>query len=256
MKNSHTATQIGAIIFSLASLTTLVVNADIKVTMGQISDSRSSEKMMSSLNLQLLLSGEKLSQMKGIKVEVAKATDDTGRDLLAGRQKGFDEGKFTELKKPFGMGQKKEDEREVSLRLSNPQRAAKSVSLSGSFELLDPAADPASSFTVNPGEHLNKELDHPALKEAKVKIVFKSMKDNEVQYTLTDSSGKLASIEICDESGKPLDTNGSGNFGFGGSKTCTIYFEKLPEKVQAKIQLSTAKAVVVVPWKLEQVALP
>jgi hypothetical protein len=169
---------------------------------------------------------------------------------------GMEDEGFSELKKPFGMREAKDDEREVSLRLANPAREAKSVSVSGTLFFLNAAADPASIVTVKPREQLNQALEHPALKEAKVKLIFKKLADKEVEYSLSDPAKKVAAVELYDAEGKPIESNGWSRYGFGATKTCSIHVDQLPQAFEARVQLVTEKSVIKLPWKLDKVTLP
>jgi hypothetical protein len=253
MKLQSLKQRFGVASFLLAAMT---AHGEIKVSVAKMDDHRATEKMMSNLTIDLLLSGKEIVPLKSYKIAVEKAVDDTGRNLIVKDRFSSDDGSFSELKKPFGMREAKEDEREVDLRLANPAREAKTVSLSGTLFFLSPTADPASLVSVKPRDLLNQAVDHPALKDAKIKIVFKKIEDDTVQYSLSDPSKKIAGIEFYDTDGKPIESNGWSKSGFGGSQTCSISLAKLPQVFEARFQLVTEKSLIKLPWKLDQVALP
>jgi hypothetical protein len=234
----------------------MAAHGEIKVAVDAVDDHRATEKMMSSLGVDLLLSGKEITKINSYKVEIEKAVDDTGKNLINKDRFSSNDDSFSELKKPFGMREAKDDEREVNLRLANPAREAKTISLSGTLFFLNPTADPASSISVKPREHLNQPLDIPALKEAKIKITFKKIEGNTIEYTLSDPSKKFADMEIYDADGKPIERNSWGKYGFAGSQTCSITLKKLPPVFEARLQLVTEKSVIKLPWKLDRVALP
>jgi len=241
---------------TLFLFTALAAQGEIKVEVGKVYDQRATQKMMSNLTIDLLLSGKELLQFKGYKIAVDKAVDDTGRNLIMNDRSGSNDGSFSELRKPLGSYVATEDERGVDLRLQNPAREAKTVSLSGTLFFHSPTADPASLITVKPRDLLNQAVDHPALKEAKIKIVFQKIEDDSVKYSMSDPSKKVASIQLYDGDGKRIHPNSWSKFGSEESQTCTINVKKLPQVFEARFHLVTEKSVIKLPWKLDQVALP
>ena len=248
-------------------------SAEVKVSVGEISDKRTTGKFFAGLELKLAVSGPELAEAKGIRTVVKSATDDTGKPLAEQEDK-FSSGGFEELQKAFGgfSGDKKADEFEVKLEFANPPRAAKtSKSLTGSIELLIPQKDPGAVVSASFAKDAGKPLDNAALEAAGVEITLKAPgakpKDaggfgfgggeNDLSYDIKDPNKKVASVEFFDAKGAKLETNGRSSFGMGGAKNVSVNFSKKPPvDAIAKIYVVTEKSVVTVPLELKDVALP
>lgn len=76
--------------------------AEVTVTVGEISDKRTTGEFFSGLEIKLLVAGGEMAKVKAMRVTVEKATDDTGKNLLEGKKSGFRENEFAPLEKPFG----------------------------------------------------------------------------------------------------------------------------------------------------------
>jgi len=261
----------------LSSAATLVLAhtalAEVKVTVGEISDKRTNGKFFAGLELKLNLSGPELAQAKGIRTAVKSATDDTGK-ALPEKQDKFSSGGFEELQKAFSSGfssDKKADEFEVKLEFGNPPRAAKAIkALSGTIELLIPQKDPAAVITASFAKDAGKLLDNAALKAAGVELTLKApggkAKDtggfggggeNDLGYDIKDPQGKVASVEFYDAKGGKLESNGRMSSGFGGARSVSYSFSaKPPGDAIAKFYVVTEKSVVRVPLELKDVVLP
>lgn len=233
-----------------------LAQAEIAVTVGEVSDKRSTGEFFAALEIKLLLSGAELADVKGMRLKVASATDDTGKNLVEEKKRRVFADDFKPLEEPFGPGPKQKGTFEAAVDLANPERAAKTVKLAGSLELMSPKADPASVITADLAKDAGKPLDNAALKAAGVEITFKAPKANELAYKVKDAKNKLAAVEFCDAAGKPIKTNGASSMGFGNSKDVSVNVEKLPEGVLAKIYLLTDKSVITVPIKMDAIKLP
>ncbi len=250
--------------------------AEVKVTVGDINDKRTTGKFFAGLEIELKLSGPELAEAKGIRTTVKDAADDTGKPLAKAENRFGGDG-FEELQKAFGGGfsdDKKADEFQVKLEFANPPRAAKAIkALNGSIELLIPAKDPAAVITASVAKDADKPLENAVLKAAGVEITLRkpgkeekkdagfgfggSLGENDLGYVIKDAKGKVASVEFCDAAGKKLESNGRMSSGFAGSKTVTITFNaKPPADAVAKIYVVTDKSVVTVPIALKDIPLP
>jgi hypothetical protein len=249
--------------------------AEVKLTVGDISDKRTTGKFFSGLEIELKLSGPELAEAKGIRTTVKDATDDTGKALKKAEERFGGDG-FEELQKAFGGGgfggEKKADEFQVKLEFENPARTAKAIkTLNGTIELLIPAKDPAAIITASVAKDAGKPLQNAALKAAGVEITLKapgakpkdaggfgfSGGENDITYDIKDPKGKVASVEFFDAKGAKLETNGRSSFGMGGAKSVSVSFKaKPPADAVAKIYVVTDKSVVTVPLALKDVPLP
>lgn len=245
------------IILPISLLCALGAKAEIKVSLGSIENCRSTKKNHSRLEIQFLLTGQELAQIYKMKVDVAKAVDDKLTNILRDKEELWLFERFYDLKTPYDKNEN-EGVYESLQTFVNPKRDANSVSLLGTVQLLNPSADPASTITFVPSEILNKPIDHPALKAAKIKLVFTSVKSKDVYYTLIDPQNKLAMMELCDEAGNTLPYAGSSQT-IPDDGTPTIYSLRADEKTakfKVKIHLATAKSLTVVPFRFERVKLP
>lgn len=257
-----------------AALTQLTF-AEVKVTVGDISDKRTTGRFFAGLEIELKISGPELAEAKGIRTVVKDATDDTGKPLAKAQNRFGGDG-FEELQKAFGGGfsnEKKAQEFQAKLEFANPPRTAKAIqALNGSIELLIPAKDPAAVITASFAKDADKPLENAALKAAGVEITLRKpgtekkepglgfgggLGENDLGYVISDPKGKIASVEFFDAAGKKLESNERMSSGFNNRKTVTIsYSAKPPADAVAKIYLVTDKSVVTVPIALKNIALP
>jgi hypothetical protein len=237
--------------------TVLVAHAEVKVTVGDITDNRTTGQFFAGLTLELKATGPELGECKGLRVVVKEAKDDAGK-VIKQREDKFNEGGFAPPKKAFGgFDEKKANEYELKLELENPARSAKTLDLDAVVELLMPAKDPAAIITAEVAKEAGKPLANEALKTAGAVITLQPAKGDDLGYSISDPNKKIASVEFCAADGKPLETNGRMSSGFGGRKEITISLrDKPPANVVAKIYLLTDKSVVSVPVKLPGVTLP
>lgn len=234
-------------------------SADVKVNVGQITDSRTNGDFFKGLELTLNLSGPELAEAKGMKIVISEAKDDAGTDISKIVKFGFDSGGFEPLEKGFGFsGDKKPGEFEHKLKLPNPARAAKTAKVIGSLQLLVPSKDPASVITVDLAKSAGKPLEHPVLKSDGATLTFDAPKGDDASYKIQDPKGVVAAVEFCAADGKALESGGKSSSSFGGGpKSVSISVRpKAPDGMIAKVYLVTAKSVVNVPLKLEAIALP
>ena len=248
-----------------------VAFAEVKVTLGDINDKRTSGKFFAGLEIELKLSGPELAEAKGIRTTVKSATDDSGKALPEPENRFGSKSGFEELQK--GFGDDKADEFQVKLEFGNPPRAAKAVKeLTGSIELLIPAKDPAAIISASVTKDAGKPLEDAVLKAASVEFTLTApggagkknaafglggAGENDINYEIKDPNNKVASVEFFDAGGKKLESNGRMSSGFSDSKSVTITFNaKPPADAVAKIYVVTEKSVVTVPLALKDIALP
>lgn len=258
----HPATHQIMKLIALLLSTTVLAQAELNVTVGDISDKRTTGKFFAGLEVDLKVSGPETADCKGIRIVVKDAKDDTGKAIAA--KKGLlNDGSFKPLQKAFGGFSKSTDKKstgeeyQLKLELENPARSAKSFTLDATVELLVPSRDPKSILTVDVAAEAGKPLALESLKSAGATITLKAPKDEEVSYSVSDPNGKVSAVEFCSADGKPLETNGRMSSGFAGSKSVTINLRsKAPAGTVAKIYLLTDKSVISVPLKLPAMTLP
>ncbi|MEO0018176.1 MAG: hypothetical protein RLZZ522_1459, partial [Verrucomicrobiota bacterium] len=183
-----------------------LAEAEVAVTVGEVSDKRTTGKFFSGLELKLLLEGPELADVKGVRLKLGTATDDTGKKLVDSKRGSLDDD-FEPLKEPFAMDAKK-GMYEVALTLLNPVRTAKTVKVTAKIELMSPTADPASIVTASVAKTAGKPLDDATLKAAGVTLTLKAPKGDTFAYTLKDPKGRVASVEFCGADGKALEKTG------------------------------------------------
>lgn len=250
-------------LITLSAFAATTAFAEVKVSVSEISDKRTTGKFFKGLELQLKFAGPEVVDAKGMRVVIEKATDDTGKDLEKPENSFYDEKDFQEIQRSnFGLSDEERDAKDITtfkLEFANPPRSAKSIkSLTGSVEFLLPKGDPASIVTASVAKDSGKPLDNAALKAAGVEFTLKGIKGNDISYTINDPKGAVASVEFVGKDGAALETNGRmSSGGFGGGKSVSISFSDTPPAdATAQIYLVTAKSLVKVPVKLVDVALP
>lgn len=246
--------------FALISLTLFtfasVAFSDVAITVDQISDNRTTTGFFKGLELVLKLKGPELAEAKGMSISLTEAKDDTGKDISKIEHFGFDTGGFDPLEKKFGRDTKA-DEFEHKLKLPNPARAAKTVKITGSLNLLVPSKDPSSVIAVNPAKEAGKPLVNPVLQAAGAEITFQAPKGSQASYKINDPKGIVAAVEFCSADGKVLETSGRSSMSFGSGKSISIDLKAAASAdLVAKIYLGTPKSVLSVPLKFEAIALP
>jgi len=152
--------------FSLTLIVSCLVSvaaAQIKLTPGDVEDRRRSDGFFNRLSVKLKLNGPELAAAKAIRVLVATAVDDTGKNLINPKEEK------AEFKDKSGF---EETEATVEFELLNPERRAASIkSLAGTIEVYVPPNDPRAVLTF-PGfqRSIGKSLSNPALKSAGVEV--------------------------------------------------------------------------------------
>ena len=134
----------------------------------EVSDSRAKAGPFSgNLELKLVLTGTALDRINSARVLVKEARDDKGNELWAnGEQADFQ-------RRDYNMG-------EMTVRLKNPARAAKTMRVTGTIELFVPAKDPNSIVKIDKVlSKMDKPLSSKSLKAEKLSITILSPKKQE-----------------------------------------------------------------------------
>ena len=85
---------------------------------------------------------------------------------------------------------------------------------------------------------------------------FAEMEQNDIAFNVTDPGSKLISIDVEDETGKPIERNGRMTIG-GDPRTMIYNFkEKLPSTARIRLFILTPRSLITVPFKLSSVPLP
>lgn len=236
----------------------ILAQAEVKVSVGDISDRRTTGQFFSGLEVDLKLSGPELAECKGLRVVVKEAKDDTGKAIPVEEDR-FNDGGFAEPQKAMGggFGEQKGDQFQAKIQMKNPARSAKTLTLDATVELLLPGKDPASTLVLTVAKEAGKPLVNEALKASGATITLNAAKGTSATYSISDPNKKVVGVEFCNAAGKPLETRGRMSSGFGGKKEVTVNLDaNAPADMVAKVYLLTEKSVVAVPVKLAGVALP
>ena len=243
----------------LLGISSCIACAEVKLTVGDINDRRTTGKFFRGLEIELKISGPELANCKAMKVSVKDAVDDAGKTLKKA-ENSFGADEFQSLKTSFGnFGKGSENEYELKLEFENPSRSAKALKeVNGTVELLLPSNDPQSIVSIALDKESGKPVANPAIAAAGAEITFQAPKGSDVSYMLKDPKAKIAAIEICTADGKAIETSGRmTSSAFGGPKSTTLSLATAPGAgAMAKIYLLTDKSRVSVPISLKEVALP
>ena len=276
-------------IFFLCLITSAVYADDIRVSVSEVKDSRTTGQFFAEMELKLKIMGDVISDAKGLKLKVTRAVDETGRNLVKGDP---DKAEFTTPSED-NAGQA-----EVTVKLKNPSRKASVIKeLEGEVTVFAPKNDPSSVATISnfmtktgrvlPDASLETsgvqvtvltKAEYEQFKAAKAKEVkekegalvkefgaamvqafsslFGSMMEvgeNSVILQTTDPESKVAAIEFMDKSGKRIRNMGSMRM---GSVTVFEFEAPMPRDAQMAVFIVTERSLVTAPVKLTDIALP
>lgn len=267
----------------------VVYAEDIRVSVGEVKDTRTTGQFFAEMELKLKIMGDIIADAKGLKLKITNAVDDTGRSLLK------DEEDKTDFTKPDGynIGQA-----EVAVKLKNPARKAAVIKeLRGEISVFVPKNDLGAAATINNFTAMTgKPLNNEALKAAQVEVivltksqydkikekkkeelkekegelakefgeamvqVFGSLlggmmdiEENSVILSVKDPESKIAAIEFMDKSGKKIDSNSSMKM----TDVSVFGFENpMPPDAQMTLFIVTPKSLIKAPFAIADIALP
>lgn len=259
--------------------------ADILVSPGDVTDSRTTGKFFAKLEVKLKVMGDMIADAKGLKVKITRAVDDTGRNLIKDAQDSKD---FT---KPDDQG----GQAELTVELKNPSRKASVIrELSGEVTVYAPGNDPKATATIRKFMTMTgKPLSDPGLSAAQVEITvmtkeqfekikaaqekevkdqaskefgqaiaqafgslfggFMDVNENSVILSVKDPQSRVVGIEFFTETGEQVRNNGSMSM---GSERVYQFDRPMPENARMLIFLITPKALIKAPVTLRDIALP
>jgi hypothetical protein len=144
----------------------------LKATVAQVADRRTTS-FFSELSIRLELTDVKAADVSAVKVNVTRAVDDTGRDLVDPKA----EPKFEPTGGPMSFGRMRPEEdtspATVTITLENPDREALTVQeVTGEVELYMPGKDrDAVAIIPKFQAQAGKPISHRALKASGVEII-------------------------------------------------------------------------------------
>lgn len=276
-------------IFLICIITSFVYADDIRVSVSEVKDSRTTGQFFAEMELKLKVMGDIISNAKGLKLKITKAVDETNRNLLKSEP---DKTEFTKT------DENNAGQAEVSIKLKNPSRKASVVKeLEGEVIIFVPKNDPNSIATINnfimqTGKILSnsslkasgvevtvltkaqyEQLKETKAKEAKEKEgdlakefgnamvqAFSSLfggmmeiDENSVILQIKDPESKVVAIEFTDKSGNKINNAGSMRM---GDVMVFDFKEPMPKDAKMTLFIMTAKSLITTPVKLTDIALP
>ncbi len=264
----------------------------VEVAVRKIKDSRSDGGEARRMEVELNIStDELLNDVRGFRIEVNKATDDTGMDLVGPRSNG----------REFDVIEGFKGVHNFKLELKSPHRNAVTIhELNGNVELFVPKNDPAATVVVNSlHTHLGRPIDSNILKNAQLVVVVRTapqyaavLKERQAQnskvldqkpvqkmlhsFNITDeimresngiavsSAGATQNLVVCefrDQEDKPIQSKiRLSSYGQNGpqlERTLVYHLDaRLPETTKLAILVAKPEALIKVPFTLTNVVLP
>jgi hypothetical protein len=235
----------------------------VNVTLGDITDSRTTGQFFKELKVEFKLGGDAVFDAFSIGTPVfTTAKDDTGRSLLK-------DDKTESLLWTMQPRQKKADTETATAELVNPARKASTVTLEGTIPVYSPSRDPAAIVTL---QKVSAYFGKPIAIKGGGSLTFKGKeKDknpisgamfgmgggNGVEFQLSDPKGQLVRMEFLSADGKVIEIVGRSRFTINGVDSYSYSFkEPLPEDASLKVYFATPKSMLNVPFKFDSVALP
>lgn len=260
-----------------------VYATDVKVSVTEVKDQRSTGEYFNNLELKLKLIGDDSASIRGTKVLLNSASDDTGRNLLLAEEKKDHFEAF-------------DGNRTIDLKFRNPARKAVVVKeITGELQLFMPDKDPASTVLVKGFMKTEgRPITDPALAKADISVSvltkkeYESIKkeqekkvkeaakkegltgammsaveallggffqvgDNDLIFKIDDPSKNLIDMDVIDVKDAKIQNHGSMK---SGDVTVLSYEEAVPADARLRLFLKTQKSVVSVPLRLADIALP
>ena len=215
------------------------------------------------LRLHLLLSGKAVADVTHWgNLQIVKATDDQGTDLLATRDKD----RYDPLARGmqlidrdhmwFTSDDKPTDKLKLELVLGLSARAATRLSeLDAKITLQQSKVE---TVRLDGAQKLaGKKLKVPAAKAAGADIQFVVLdKDSEeARFLITGEHGRIKAIRIVDGNGEDL-SNGEGSMSSRNKKELSINLKSVPDAFAIEVEVVTDATEQVLPIKFSDVELP
>ena len=158
---------------------------NIRVLPGDIRDNRTTDNFFGGLEVELKVLGDVLADARGIRLQVDKAVDESGKNLIDDKKVETD---FSEI------SQSESGRAEVKIKLKNPARQAMVVQeISGSIELFIPARDPrAVALFPNFLRQTGTPFSSPSLKSAGIEATAWTKEQYDARKKAEDEKRKRA----------------------------------------------------------------
>jgi len=187
-------------------------------------------------------------------LKVTEATDDTGADLAI-KDDSFFKTNQPELKS-ISQFERNDDRLFFNVRLKNPARTAKKVSLKGALDLLVGGKRVNADF-AKVRSLAGTELKNPDLAALGIKIKLAKV-DKSVNYIMEGNLGLIDEVIVLDSAGKKMENGGHGTFSIGkGPPTHTINFaQDIPADATLRFVLLKDAKTLTVPITFTNLELP
>jgi len=196
-------------------LLSAVASAQVKVTAGDVKDTRRTDGFFNKLEVDLKISGEAMAGAKGIRALVTKAFDETGKNLIDEKESAND---FKEI-------DSSDKETRIGIEMKNPERRANAVQeISGTVEIFAPQRDPNATISLsNFQRDIGKPVTNAALKAAGIeltvwnKVIFDARKKAEEQRLNREIEAKAKKAEKSGDLADAAELLGQGLMAIFGS---------------------------------------
>lgn len=277
----------GVLFFALFVVAAPVFASDVKVTVAEVKDQRSTGEFFNNLEIKLKLIGDDSSSIRGIKTSISRAVDDTGRNLILEDER---KDRFETLwDGRAGMA-------EVNLKFKNPARRAVVVKeITGELQLFMPDKDPASTVSIKGFmKTVGKPVSDSALTKAGIAVTVLTKKEyellkkdeekkareaaqeqglteammsafegllgaffqvgeNDLIFKISDPSGNFIDMDVVDANSAKIKSQGNMK---SHELIVLNYDEAVPADAQLRLFLKTQKSVISMPLRLVDIALP
>jgi len=192
-----------------------VASGQVKVTAGDVKETRRTDGFFNKLEVDLKISGEALAGAKGVRALVAKAVDETGKNLIDEKESAND---FKEI-------DPSDKETKLAIEMKNTERRANVVQeISGSVEIFAPQRDPKATIALaNFQRDIGKPIANPSLRAAGVEItvwtkaMFDARKKAEEEKLKKEMEAKAKKAETSGDLADAADLLGQGLMAIFGS---------------------------------------
>lgn len=187
-------------------------------------------------------------------LKVSEAKDDTGADLIV---KGDS---FAATNRPdlnaISDFARKDDKLNFDIKLKTPIRAAKSISVKGTIDLVVGGARVNADFPKVKAL-ANSELKHAELTALGLKFKLAKV-EKSISYTMEGNEALIEEIVLLDKAGKKIESQGTSSFSFGkGPKNYDLGFgQAIDPDATLRITLLKGAKQVAVPFAFDKLELP
>lgn len=258
----------------------------IQVSVGDVTDNRSTGTFNSDCKVELKLTGDAAADAQSVRrVQLTEATDSTGRDLIPKKE--------DEMGSHFMHFGQSSGALSTEVKLRNPSRNATAIKmLKGQVELFNPTEANGGLLTIKGIlQHPAEPVQNPALAKYNIQLMyltkeaydakkkemesqqngdqklgaafgelFKGMfggmvsdSKNSIQLYIKDPDKRIIDLKFADSQGNPLKNNQSWSTDDFKS---TSFETPPPPDTQLKIQLATPESLKTYSFQVENIALP